>query len=109
MFRKEVSNTMEFGKNLIRLCESKGWTIARVAKASKIPKQTLHGWTTGRSALDLQKVRRVALVLEVPLYELLFGESDPNEIPTDEILRELFTGDVRVSIHRIERKQKRKT
>lgn len=99
---------MQFRKMLVHFCKGKGWTLGQLAKTSGVPRATLHGWTTGRSALDLNQVKKVALALEVSLHELIFGEPDPYEVPTDELLKELFTGDVRVSIHRIERKRKRK-
>lgn len=95
---------MELKRMLLHYCNERGWTIARLARESGIPKPTLHGWTTGQSALNLDQLRKVAAVLEVSLHELLFGEPDPYQAPMEEILKELFTGDVRVSIHRIEKR-----
>jgi len=99
---------MQLGKMITRFCEGKGWTIARLARESGVPKPTLHGWTTGRSALNLNQLRKVASALQVPLHELAFGEPDPYEKPGEEILKELFSGDVRISIHRIERRTRQK-
>ena len=94
---------MELSKMLPLLCARQGWSMARLARESKVPKPTLHGWTTGRSA-NLVQLKQVANALMVPLHELVFGEPDPFESGSKEILRELFTGDLRVSIHKIERK-----
>jgi transcriptional regulator with XRE-family HTH domain len=99
---------MELGNMLTHFCKMKNWTIARLARESGVPKATLHGWVTGRSALNLDQLKKVASSLEVTMHELVFGAPDPYERPGEEILKELFTGDVRVSIHRIERKHKRK-
>lgn len=98
---------MELKTMLIRLCQRKGWSIARLARESGVPKPTLHGWTTGRSALNLGQLKKVASALEVSLHQLAFGEPDPYAGVNEEVLKELFTGDVRISIHRIERKGKK--
>lgn len=37
------------------------------------------------------------------MHELCYGEPDPYEVKSEEILKELFSGDIRVSIHKIER------
>lgn len=97
---------MELVKMLPRLCSRRGWSLAQLARESGVPKPTLHGWTTGRSA-NLDQLKRVATALQVSLHELVFGEPDPYEAPSEELLKELFTGDVRVSIHRIERRPRK--
>lgn len=72
---------------------------------AKIPKQTLHNWTVGRRSVDPDQLKAVASALNVSLHHLLFGTPDPNEIPNEEILKELFSGDVRVTIQKIERRR----
>jgi transcriptional regulator with XRE-family HTH domain len=96
---------MKLGQSLQVLLKKRGWTLARLARESGVPSQTLHGWTTGRRSVDLNQVRKVAGTLEVSVHELAFGESDPHAQASGEILRELFTGDVRVTLHRIERRK----
>lgn len=98
---------MELKTMLVQLCKRRGWTIARLARESGVPKPTIHGWTTGRSALNLDQLKKVALALEVSLHELAFGCPDPYEGVSEECLKELFSGDVRISIHRIERKPRK--
>lgn len=99
---------MELGKMLARLCEKKRWSLSRLSRESGVPKPTIHGWTTGRTGLKLDQLKKVASALEVTIHELAFGTPDPYESSGEEILRELFTGDVRVSIHKIERRTKQK-
>lgn len=99
---------MKLGENLQSHCENNGMSLAKLARAAGIPKSTLHDWTRGRKTLDLVQLKKVCDVLRVPLHVLAFGESDPHDIPSEEILRELFTGDVRVTIHRIERRRDKK-
>ncbi len=60
----------------------------------------------GRRSVDLSQLRKVALVLKVSFHELAFGEPDPLEFDSGVLLKELFTGDVRVTLHRIERKRR---
>jgi len=97
---KKVS--LEVGDNVRRACEKRGWSISRLAKEAGIAQQTIHGWTTGRSP-SLEQLKKVADVLESPLYKLAFGTHDPNELEADTILTEIFKGDVRVTLERIEK------
>ena len=97
---------MKLSENLATLCKQRGWTMARLAKEAGVPTQTIHGWTTGRNSINPDQVRRVAESLKVSLHALLFGEGDPFEQPGEELLKEIFSGDVRVTLHRIERNRR---
>lgn len=87
------------------MCKERGITLSKLARDSKVPIQTLHGWTTGRRAVQLEQLKRVASTLQVSVHELAYGKPDPFEPVTQELLEEIFSGDVRVTLHRI-RKQK---
>jgi hypothetical protein len=52
------------------------------------------------------QVKKVAAALGVSLHELVFGEPDPFEVSGEELLREIFSGDVRVTLHPLDRKKK---
>jgi transcriptional regulator with XRE-family HTH domain len=93
----------ELEQNLPRLMKAKRFTLERLAKASGVPKSTLHGWING-SAPNLKQLKNVAAVLEVSLHELAFGVGDPFEPEKREILKELFSGDIRVTLHKIEKR-----
>lgn len=95
---------MKLKSNLLQLSKKKGWSLARLARETGVPVQTLHGWTAGRKAVQLDQLKQVSIALEVSIHQLIFGEPDPFEQRGEEILKELFTGDVRVTLHRIERK-----
>lgn len=92
---------MKLSEVLTRKMKAKGLTLTKLAERSGVPKPTLHGWTTGRRALDPECLRKVAGALETSVHELLFGIPDPYHRASHEILQELFRGDVRVTIHRI--------
>lgn len=96
---------MKLATNLSKLCRSKGLSLAKVARLAGVPVQTVHGWGTGKGGVNLDQLKKVATVLQVSVHELAFGTPDPFESSGDEILREIFTGDVRVTLHRIERRR----
>jgi transcriptional regulator with XRE-family HTH domain len=90
--------------NLQLILKKKGWTSARLARETGLPKSTIHALTSiGQSSVNLGHLKKIATRLEVSMHELCYGEPDPFEINGSEILKEIFTGDIRVSIHRIER------
>jgi transcriptional regulator with XRE-family HTH domain len=97
---------MKLSKNLTAFSKRKGWTLNRLAKETGIAPSTLHGWKTGRSTANFLELKKVATSLEVSLHELIFGEPDPFDYPGEEVLKELFSGDVRITLHRIERSKK---
>ncbi len=103
---KPMKGHMKLGSQLKTYCKQKGWSLTKLSKASSVPVATIHGWVHGRTHPDLSQLKKVAEALEVSPHLLAFGVSDPYEIPADEILKELFTGDLRVSIQKIERKKK---
>ncbi|MBY0554228.1 helix-turn-helix transcriptional regulator [bacterium] len=90
--------------NLNKLLKQNNMTLTELSRKSKVPKTNLHSWTTGANP-QLDQLKRVCAVLEVPLHEMAFGESDPFEATSEEILKEIFTGDVRVTLHRIEKRK----
>ena len=97
---------MKLANNIKRLCKERGLSLARLAKDAGVPPQTLHNWTTGRRSIDPAQLKRIAAELEVSIHQLLFNEPDPFESRGEEILKEIFSGDVRVTLHRIEKKNR---
>lgn len=97
---------MKLSQTLTSLCKVKGITFAELSRRSGVAQQTLHNWTLGRRSVNPDQLKKVAQILEVSVHHLLYGESDPFESPSEEILREIFSGDVRVTLHRIERRRR---
>ena len=97
---------MKLRTTLLTICKKRGISITHLSRQAGIPTQTLHGWSTGKSVASLDQLKKVATALELPLHELIFGEPDPLESPSEEILKEIFSGDVRVTLHRVERKSR---
>lgn len=96
---------MKLGNNLSKLCKERGWSISELAAKSGVPKSTLHSWTTNPASVNLRHLQAVARALGTPVHYLAFGEADPHEAPSEEVLKEIFSGDVRVTLHRIERRR----
>lgn len=96
---------MSLSKNLQLHLKKKNWTLAKLAKETGLNKSTLHAWTVGRGNIRLDYLKRVSQALEVSVYQLAYGEPDPYELAGEEILKEIFSGDVRVTLHRIEKKR----
>lgn len=97
---------MSLSKNLQIHLQKKSWTLAKLSKETGINKSTLHAWTVGRGTIKLDYLKKVAMALEISVHQLAYGEPDPHESNTEEILKEIFSGDVRVTLHRIERRRK---
>lgn len=98
---------MKLGSKLNQLCKAQGLSLSRLAKEAGVPMQTVHAWTTGRKSINPDQLRKVALVLKISIHQLMFDEPDPHELIGEEILQEIFSGDVRVTLHKVERRQKR--
>ncbi len=97
---------MELKTILPMLLKKKKLSLSQLAKLSSVPVSTLHGWVTGRTTLNMDQLKKVQLVLEVPLHELLWACPDPFDCVADEVLKEIFSGDVRVTVHKILRKRR---
>lgn len=95
---------MNIGLNIKKNCKSKKLSLTKLAQASGVPLTTLHAWTTGRISINPDQIRKVAAVLEISMHELLFDGPDPFETASSEILKHIFSGDVRVTLHKIEKK-----
>lgn len=92
---------MSTGKNILRLMKEKKLSLAELSRKTGISKPTIHGWTTGRRIMDPMQLKKISQTLEVSVHELLYGEPDPYAPYSRELLEEIFSGDVRISIHRI--------
>ncbi len=97
---------MKLSTTLNSLCKKRRMTLSELSRRCGVPKQTLHNWTLGRRSVNPDQLRKVSQVLEVSVHFLLYGEQDPFEVPNEEIIKEIFSGDVRVTLHRIERRKK---
>lgn len=97
---------MELSKNIRGILQQKRWTVAELSRRSGVPRTTLQDWITSQTSVNLNQLKKVAETLEVPAYRLTYGmnEPDPYEGPAEEILKEIFSGRLQVTIHKVESK-----
>lgn len=94
---------------LEKAMHDQGVSQAKLSQLTRISKATLHGYLNPRvkqSKIDVSIVKKICDVLKLDFHEALFGAPDPNskaQIPK-EILTDIFKGDVRLIVQRIERK-----
>lgn len=98
---------MSMKKVIERILVRKGLNLNQLSKLSGVPKSTIYSWGD-QKAVNLGQFKAVANVLEVSVYQLAYGESDPFEKISGEVLTDLFSGDVRVTIQKIENRKKAK-
>lgn len=96
---------MQFATNLAQAMKQKKLSLSSLSRLSGISKTTLHGWLTGRKAKNVDQLKKIATILQTSIHQLLYGEPDPFEQRPQEVLEEIFYGDVRVTVHRIERRK----
>lgn len=71
--KKNEHLNVQFKNVLKKLIHERGVTITHVARASKVPLQTLHGWLSGSEPKNLRQVKAIADYFEVDLDYLCFG------------------------------------
>lgn len=96
---------MKLAKSIEFHLRQKRWSLTELSKKSGVSKSTLHAWTVGRKSINLENLKRVAAALETSVHQLVYGEPDPYESVGKEVLKEIFSGDVRITMHRIERQK----
>jgi transcriptional regulator with XRE-family HTH domain len=102
---------MNLRNNLQTLLKERGLTVAKLSRDSGVPKSTLSDWMTSQVSVNLDQLRKVADTLGVPVFRLAYdlNDGDPHETRfSDEVLSELFSGRLQVTIHRVETTSKKK-
>jgi DNA-binding Xre family transcriptional regulator len=97
---------MKLSKKLKEILVRKKVSLSELSRRTQVPKTTLHSWvSTDKTNINLTQLQQVARYLEISVHELAFGEADPFETIGGEVLKELFSGDLRVTVHKIEKKK----
>ena len=97
-------------ENLLRLMGERKINQIELSRLTKIPRTTINGYinpsSSKKAKLDVTQIKKMCEVLKTDFHELLFGTPDPHSktsIPK-EILTDIFRGDVRLIVQRIDRK-----
>lgn len=69
-----------FNNNLKRLRNHRNMKQDDLAQRMNVSRQTVSGWETGRRQPDLDTLKKLAEVLDVDIYELIYGNK-PGEYP----------------------------
>jgi DNA-binding Xre family transcriptional regulator len=102
----KIISDMKLSRKLKEILDQKKVSLSELSRKTQVPKTTLHSWlTTDKTNVNLSQLQKVARYLEISVHELAFGESDPFEKLGNEVLRELFSGDLRVTVHKIEKRK----
>lgn len=72
---------MKLNSNLRKMLNRKDMTVAQLARATHISKNTIQDWMSGTSPRDLSKLKEVARFLETTIDALLFGTGEISEKP----------------------------
>ena len=98
-----------FGENLESLMREKRFSVSIIAKELKLPAKTIHEWVgkDGRMPRNPDVLKRLADVLNVTVYFLLYGEEDPRS-PINDFLdkTEIHTGIYEITIKKVNSKSK---
>lgn len=87
---------MNLAVNLRRILKRRDLTVARLARATKIPKTTLANWLNGSPPRKLNQVKSVADFLEISIDELCYSAKPTgmskglNQHYDEEVLEGLF-------------------
>lgn len=95
---------MELKIILRKIIREKGLTIVGLARGSKVPAQTLHGWLQGTEPKSIRQLKSVADYLDVDIDYLCFGnkpKSENNKIERFE--DEINAGVFEVVLRRVKR------
>lgn len=65
-------------ENIERICRKREISLDELSTLSSVSYSTLRAWTQGRRLINPLHLQKVCRVLEVSIYELLFGEKDPH-------------------------------
>lgn len=97
---------MELAKNLRRLLESRGLTVAKLSLMSGVPAKTIYHWTNGQKPRNVEQLLKVCEVLNVSV-EAIFSRKEINGqvtyISLGEITSELHLGKFEVILRPIEK------
>ncbi len=72
---------MKLNTNLRKILNRKDITVAQLARATRISKNTIQDWISGTSPRDLSKLKEVAQYLGTTIDDLLFGASEIPQKP----------------------------
>lgn len=95
--------TIKFKIILKKLLQEHDLTAAQLARACKIPPQTINNWLAGQEPRSLIQIRKVADYFEISVDYLVYGQEKIKKELISEYNDEINTGVFEVVLRRIRR------
>ncbi len=93
--------TIKIKTILKKLLSEHDLTAAQLARACKIPAQTLNNWLSGQEPRNLNQIKSVADYFKVSVDYLVYGHLETKKQPIEEFKEEIFAGNFEVILRRI--------
>jgi len=78
-FKRRQRTRMNLKHQLALYIELRQTTLSKLARASGVPKTTIHSWITNGKVGKMEQIKAVADALEVSLDHLVFGSGQDEE------------------------------
>lgn len=88
---------------LKKLLHEHDLTAAQLARATKIPPQTINNWLSGQEPRGLGQLKAVADYFEISVDYLVYGTHSPKSEPIKEYEDEINAGTFEVVLRRVKR------
>ena len=100
-----ITMSKQWGTALNEMIKARRWTVAELSQKSGVSKNTITGWLSQNKEPSISQLKKVSNALGESLHKIAFGEPDPHEDLSREVLKKIFEGDVRVTISQIGKSQ----
>lgn len=93
-----------FGENLEKLMSERRFSVSALAKHLAIPSKTVHEWVGkgGRMPRNPDVLKKIAMILDVSIHFLLYGDEDPKSSITQILEKsEIHTGLYEITIKKV--------
>lgn len=96
--------TIKIKTILKKLLHENDFTAAQLARATKIPPQTINNWLSGQEPRNLSQIKAVADYFEISVDYLVYGQSEPkSKVLIEKFEEEINAGVFEVVLRRIKK------
>lgn len=93
---------MTLAKNLQKLLRTRGLKVSELARATRVPAQTLNNWLSNQKPRSMEQVYQVARFFEISIEELYFGRPPDRKNPVEFYLQdEVYAGQFEVILKKV--------
>ena len=95
--------TIKIKTILKKLLHEHDITAAQLARATKIPPQTINNWLSGQEPRSLNQLKNVADYFQISVDCLVYGKQEKLKEPIDEYKDEILAGIFEVVLRRVKK------